>query len=399
MFKKTIDIYEYSKEYRNLLKSYKIIYEDYQKSRINIHEQPTKDSDPEFDALREIELKMKNFRLKEISDSFNFKSIGLLIVKKINTLKKEHLILNHHLIENNLTFEFQINDKKVNLEYKYQKIQLRQGNTLLYVFDNNSLNEYFTDNIKLIIPQINLFDFFNFNRFMKKIIKYLIPHLNIIKENLISPIEMKAYDILNYEVSIREAIKNKLPIFFDFSYFVDNRPTNYNQISDKERNELKEKWIELFNGLDWSVHQFIQLNNLNVYKTNIDDYLFHYQNEMANYYHYNMFFLMILLRSYDQERTHIVSNVFAKFLLSFYKKTNLINVDEDKYKLTAEDNFELHDEFFWIFEGIKFFPNNKIVKFFTEANLEDLETHYKEFKKDFKIREFVARKRIESILL
>lgn len=38
MFKKTIDIYEYSKEYRNLLKSYKIIYEDYQKSRINYGE-------------------------------------------------------------------------------------------------------------------------------------------------------------------------------------------------------------------------------------------------------------------------------------------------------------------------------------------------------------------------
>ena len=91
MFKKKIDIYSYSKEYCKLLKTHQKIFEEYQKSRINIHEQPTKDCDVELDALIEIELILKNYRIKEVSQSFNINSIGLLILKQINEIGRAHV--------------------------------------------------------------------------------------------------------------------------------------------------------------------------------------------------------------------------------------------------------------------------------------------------------------------
>ena len=109
MFKKNIDIYCYSKEYNKLLSEYNVVFENYQKSRINIHEQPTKDCDIEFDALREMELRLRNFRLHEISNAFEIKSIGLLILRKINNLKKDHEILYKHMSED-LNFSFQYAD-------------------------------------------------------------------------------------------------------------------------------------------------------------------------------------------------------------------------------------------------------------------------------------------------
>lgn len=397
MLKKKIDIYSYSKEYCKLLKTHQKIFEEYQKSRINIHEQPTKDCDIELDALIDIELILKNYRIKELSQSFNIKSIGLLILKKINELKKTYGILNTNISEE-LKFSFSLGNIKLDLEYKYEKIQLRNNDILLYYFDCISLNEYFTLSIKEIIPQINWFDIFNINNFMKKIIKYLLPHLLIEKKHLTSFINIKAYDILDKEEFIRKATIDKLPVIFDFSYLIDNRPTTYSQISNQEREKIKKKWLNLFSTIDWNTSQFIQLNNIYSYLNNIDEIFYNHPHHYAKFYHYNMFFLMILMRSYNEQKEHIVNNIFAKFLLFFYHKKDMIEIDKSIYQLNDNDKYELNDDFFSEIDHVYFFPDERTVNFFTENNVKELKESYQEFIKNLKSIKKFKRENIDLII-
>jgi len=396
MFEKKIDVYKYSQKYCKLLNTHKIVFEKYQKSRINIHEQTTKDCDIEFDALREIELLLKNFRIQEIESSFNIKSIGLLILRKINSLKKEYDILHTNMSED-LSFSFIINNKKVNLEYKSNKIQLRTNDKLLYYFDCISLNEYFTSTIKEIIPKIKFIDLYHHSSFMNKVIKYLVPKLNICKENLTSVINIKAYDILDNEESIKKSIVNKLPVILDFSYLIDNRPASYIQISETERENIKNKWIDLFFNIDWSVHQFLQLNNIYNYMNNLDEIFYNQPQNYAKFYHYNMFFLMILIRSYNSQKNHTVANIFGKFLLSFYSSKKMIEVNSKYYEIDINDRFELNDDFFELIDQINFFPDANTVKFLTENQVDELKESYKNFTKEIEF-EKISRKKIDFIL-
>ncbi len=225
-----------------------------------------------------------------------------------------------------------------------------------------------------------------------------MPQLNIGKENLISLINIKAYDILENEDVIRKAIINKLPVIFDFSYLMDNRFASYMQISEIERETIKKKWIELFHNIDWSVHQFLQLNNIHTYMYHLDEIFYNHPQNYAKYYHYNMFFLMILIRSYNTKKNHIVANIFGKFLLSFYHNKKMIEVESKYYAIEPNDKFELNDDFFELICQVSFFPDAKTINFFTEQDANQMKFHYQEFIKNLKSIKKFKRENIDLII-